>query len=177
MIWAKQPSGVCSRTRNSSNCALWLKKAFFCFYGQEFFELGGGCRRRHSSPGLDPAGERGKQSGTAATGLSMCDTTGSIRPRSWEKRSGKWILGLSQPSVWTYCRRGPKLQSWHVRFWNHPYHLGMCDTGFGSSLFPVLNAVRAWFISIAQKKRYLKKKSCLIKIFESVLTEQCRSPC
>lgn len=109
--------------------------------------------RRHGSPRMNPAGEEGKQSGTAATGLSTCDTTGCVTPWLWEKCSGKLILGPSQPSAWPYCcTHGPKLQSWDIGFWNCPYYLGMRNTGFGSSLFLVVREVRVCSVSIAKKK-------------------------
>lgn len=166
MIWAKQPLWVCSGTRY-----LW-KKVFCCFCGQEVLKLRGSVlHRRHGSPGMDPAGGQGKRSGTAAAGWSTCDTTGSVTPWLWEKRSGKWVLGPSQPSAWPYCTHGPKLQSWDVGFWNCPYYLGVGNTGFGSSLFLVVREVRVCSVSIA------KKKLCLIKISKGILTKQHRQPC
>lgn len=98
LMWAEEPSGVCSGRRNGTSYVLWLKKAFWCFYGQELCEQGVEWNTRSSSPGVDSAGQSLKWNGTATTGLSVYNTIGCMKHDSG--RSAQKNESWANHSLW-----------------------------------------------------------------------------
>jgi len=98
LMRAEQPPGICNGTGDGTSYVLWVKKAFWCFCGQDLCEQGVECNIRSSSPGMDPAGKSLKCNRTAATGLSVCNTIGCMKHDSG--RSAQKNESWDNHSLW-----------------------------------------------------------------------------